>query len=93
MGWEVLVCLYSNCCTITSFVSHDKELLLVLVTFFFVCGSIGVWSVIVDGRTLNTYPGVWTGELAVDIVGVIFLMLAILILIPQLEVIAVEGEK
>jgi hypothetical protein len=70
-----------------------KELCLVLLTFFFLCGSIGIWSVIVDGHTWNSYPRVWAGELSVDIVGIIFLMLAILFLIPQLEVIAVEGEK
>lgn len=64
-----------------------------LATFFFVCGSIGIWSVIVNTLPWNTYPDHWVGELAVDIVAVIFLMLAILFFLPQLEIIAVEGEK
>eukprot|EP01127_Copromyxa_protea_P023726 TRINITY_DN9014_c0_g1_i1.p1 TRINITY_DN9014_c0_g1~~TRINITY_DN9014_c0_g1_i1.p1 ORF type:complete len:154 (-),score=18.56 TRINITY_DN9014_c0_g1_i1:30-491(-) len=68
------------------------ELAMVFVTFFFVCGAIGVWAVIVNGRTWDAYPQIWSAELALDIAGIFFLMAAILALIPQMEVAVVEGK-
>lgn len=64
-----------------------------LVTFFFVCGSIGIWSVIIDGRVWGTYPNLWVAELALEVIGIASLLLATLMLVPQLEVIAAEGER
>jgi hypothetical protein len=80
-------------CKLHLSVTNLKYLFMVLVTFFFVCGSIGVWSVIVDNRVFGSYPGHWVAELSVEVVGIIFLLLATLVLVPQLEVIAAEGEK